>query len=41
MQNFQDDFETRKQSFISVFLIYMTVPLSQLFMRDFYSQIEF
>ena len=27
MQNFQDTFETRKQSFISVFSICMTVPL--------------
>ena len=28
MQNFQDTFETRKRSFISVFSICMTVPLS-------------
>ena len=28
MKNFQDTFETRKQSFISAFSIYMTVPLS-------------
>ena len=28
MRNFQDTFETRKRSFISAFLIYMTVPLS-------------
>ena len=27
MRNFQDTFETRKQSFISVFSICMTVPL--------------
>ena len=27
MRNFQDTFETRKRSFISTFLIYMTVPL--------------
>ena len=27
MQNFQDTFETRKQSFVSVFSICMTVPL--------------
>ena len=26
MQNFQDTFETRKRSFISAFLICMTVP---------------
>ena len=26
MQNFQDTFETRKQSFISTFSICMTVP---------------
>ena len=25
--NFQDTFETRKKSFISAFLVYMTVPL--------------
>ena len=29
MQNFQDTFETHKQSFISAFLIYLTAPLSQ------------
>ena len=28
MQNFQGTFETPKQSFVSAFLIYMTVPLS-------------
>ena len=27
MQNFQDTFETSKQSFIGAFSIYMTVPL--------------
>ena len=29
MQNFQDTFETRKQSFISAFSICMTVPIKQ------------
>ena len=29
MRNFQDTFETRKRSFISAFLICMTVPLTQ------------
>ena len=28
MRNFQDTFETRKQSFISAFSICMSVPLS-------------
>ena len=28
MRNFQDTFETHKGSFISAFLIFMTVPLS-------------
>ena len=27
MQNFQDTFETLKQSYINAFLIFMTVPL--------------
>ena len=27
MRNFQDTFETRKQSFTSAFSVYMTVPL--------------
>ena len=27
MQNFEDTFETRKRSFLSAFLICMTVPL--------------
>ena len=31
MRNFQDTFETRKQSFVSAFLICMTVPLNVLF----------
>ena len=30
MQNFQDTLEKRKQSFISAFSIYMTVPLNKL-----------
>ena len=30
MQNFQYTFETRKRSFISTFLICMTVPLKDL-----------
>ena len=30
MRNFQDTFETREQSFISVFSICMTVPLSNI-----------
>ena len=29
MQNFQDNFETRKRSFISAFSTYMTVSLKQ------------
>ena len=29
MWNFQDTFETRKQSFISAYSIWMTVPLSE------------
>ena len=29
MRNFQDNFETRKRSFISAFLICMTVPLNK------------
>ena len=29
MQNFQDTFETRKLSFLSAFLVCMTVPLIQ------------
>ena len=29
MQNFEDTFETRKRSFISAFLICMTVPLKE------------
>ena len=29
MQNFQDTFETREQSFISAFSISITVPLRQ------------
>ena len=33
MQNFQDTFETRKQSFISAFAICMTVPLK--FIKDY------
>ena len=41
MRNFQDAFETRKQSFIRAFLICMTVPLSPLFMRRSYPRIEF
>ena len=32
MQNFQDAFETYKQSFIIAFSICMTVPLTDLFM---------
>ena len=31
MRNVQDNFETCKQSFISAFSIYMTVPLVLLF----------
>ena len=31
MRNFQDTFETRKRSFISAFLICMTVPLINLY----------
>ena len=30
MQNFQDTLEKRKQSFITAFSIYMTVPLNKL-----------
>ena len=30
MQNFQDTLQKRKQSFISAFSIYMTVPLNKL-----------
>ena len=30
MQNFQDTLEKRKQSFISAFSIYMTLPLNKL-----------
>ena len=33
MQNFQDTFETPKQSFISAFLIYMTALLNYRFTR--------
>ena len=28
MRNFQDSFETRKQSLISAFSVYMTIPLT-------------
>ena len=35
MRNFQDTFETHKRSYISVFLICMTVPLKQLKNRDY------
>ena len=34
MRNFQDTFETRKQSFINVFSICMTVPII-LFFREY------
>ena len=34
MQDFQDAFKTPKQSFISVFSIYMTVPFSKLKVLD-------
>ena len=33
MRNFPDTFETRKQSFINAFSIYMTVPLK--FVKNF------
>ena len=33
MQNFQDTFETRKQSFINTFSICMTIPLTLLMMK--------
>ena len=33
IRNFQNTFETRKRSFISAFSIYMTVPLSQEYLR--------
>ena len=36
MRNFQDTFETLKQSFISAFLICMTVPLINLFFLRLY-----
>ena len=37
MQNFQDTLETRKGSFISAFLICMTVPLSVWVVLSMYS----
>ena len=36
MRNFQDSFETHKQSFISAFSFYMTVPLEPLWKHVFY-----
>ena len=33
MRNFQDTFETRKQSFISIFSICVTVPLILIFVK--------
>ena len=38
MLNFQDTFETRKRSFISPFLICLTVPLSQLLRKTNHEQ---
>ena len=35
MQNFQDSFETRKRSFISVFSVCMTVPLISFLTKTF------
>ena len=39
MQNFLDNFETREQSFISTFSIYMTVPLKRKFFKLIASEI--
>ena len=45
MRNFQETFETRKQSFISAFSIYVTVLLIAKFagqkIKDFFSKYEF
>ena len=34
MRNFQDTFKTRKRSFISAFLIGMTVPLNNIIVKE-------
>ena len=41
MRNFQDTFETRKQSFIFASLICMTVPLTTIYTLNFEKQQHF